>query len=159
MLQIEHDTNWERGRIILRPHPPSSWRVNLWIVALVASLSLSFAIGFALAGAWLILPFAGLEIGALYGLLYYVSLKTRVQEVIQFSDQQIRVQRGRRRPAQEWECQRFWCRLHVLAPHHPWYRSQVCLRCHGEQVELGQFLSDRDKQALIRNLKAFLRHG
>lgn len=157
MLQIEHDTNWDRGRIILRPHPPSSWQANLWIAGLVALLSLSFAVGFALAGAWLILPFAGLEITALFGVLYYVSLKTRVQEVIQFSDSEVRVQRGRRWPAHEWQCQRFWCRLHVWAPPHPWYRSQICLRCHGEQVELGQFLSDRDKQALIRNLKAFLR--
>ncbi|MGD8577261.1 MAG: DUF2244 domain-containing protein, partial [Thiohalophilus sp.] len=80
MLQIEHDTNWRRGRIVMRPHPPSSWRVNLWIAGFVAVLSFTFAIGFALAGAWLILPFAGLEIAALFGLLYYVSVKTRVQE-------------------------------------------------------------------------------
>ena len=51
MLQIEHDTNWRRGRIIMRPHPPSSWRANLWIAGFVAVLTLSFAVGFALAGA------------------------------------------------------------------------------------------------------------
>lgn len=159
MLEIEHDTDWLNGRIILRPHPPPSWRFNLWAAGLVAVLCLSFAIGFALAGAWLILPFAGVEIMALFGLLYYVSLKTRVQEVIQFNDTEVRVQRGRRRPGLEWCCQRFWCRLHVLTPAHPWYSSQIRLRCHDNDVELGQFLSDRDKRALVRNLNAFLRRG
>lgn len=159
MLQIEHDTDWNRGRIILRPHPPSSWQANLWIAGLAALLCLSFAVGFALAGAWLILPFAGLEIMALFGLLYYVSIKTRIQEVILFNDSEIRVQRGRRWPVQDWHCQRFGCRLHVYTPPHPWYSSQVRLRCHGEEMELGRFLSDRDRRALIRNLNAFLSRG
>ena len=159
MLQIEHDTNWRRGRIIMRPHPPSSWRANLWIAGFVAVLTLSFAVGFALAGAWLIVPFAGLEIAALFGLLYYVSVKTRIQEVILFNDNEVRVQRGRRWPASEWNCQRFWCRLHVYSPPHPWYSSQVRLRCHGQEMELGQFLSERDRRALIRNLNAFLTRG
>ncbi|MFO8025990.1 DUF2244 domain-containing protein [Thiohalophilus sp.] len=159
MLQVEHDTGWKRGCIILRPHPPSSWKANLWIVGLAALLCLSFAIGFALAGAWLILPFAGLEVMALFGLLYYVSLKTRVQEVIQFNHQEIRFQRGRRHPVLEWHCPRYWCRLHVTPPAHPWYSSQIHLRCHDKEVELGHFLSDRDKRILVRNLNAFLQRG
>lgn len=159
MLQVEHDTNWRQGRIILRPHPPSSWQTNLWVAGIAALLCLTFAIGFALAGAWLILPFAGLEIMALFGLLYYVALKTRVQEVILFNDTEIRVQRGRRWPIQEWYCQRFWCRLQVDAPTHPWYSSRIRLCCHANAVEIGRFLSDRDKQALIRNLNAFMSRG
>ncbi|MFP3874001.1 MAG: DUF2244 domain-containing protein [Thiohalophilus sp.] len=159
MLQVEHDTHWNRGCIIARPHPPSSWRANLWLVGGAAALCLSFAIGFALAGAWLILPFAGLEIAALFSLLYYVSLKTRVQEVIRFVDNEVLVQRGRREPAVEWHCQRFWCRLRVDAPPHPWYSSQIRLRCQDRELELGRFLSDRDKRALARHLNAFLSHG
>ncbi|TDX99613.1 DUF2244 domain-containing protein [Thiohalophilus thiocyanatoxydans] len=159
MVQVEHDTHWSSGCIIARPHAPSSWQVNLWFVGVAAVLCLSFAIGFALAGAWLILPFAGLEITALFCLLYYVSLKTRVQEVIRFKDNEVWVQRGRRWPTLEWYCQRFWCRLHVYSPSHPWYSSRIELRCQGRELELGQFLSDRDKRALIRNLNAFLSHG
>lgn len=159
MVQVEHDTHWNRGCIIARPHPPSSWQANLWFVGVAAALCLSFAIGFALAGAWLILPFAGLEITALFSLLYYVSLKTRVQEVIRFNDNEVQVQRGRRWPVLEWHCQRFWCRLHVYAPPHPWYSTRIEFRCQGRELELGRFLSDRDKRTLIRNLSAFLSRG
>lgn len=158
MLEIEHDKNWQTGCIILRPHPPISWQANVGIVIATAFLALSSAIGFAFAGAWLILPFAGAEVLALYFLLYYVSLKARVQEVVQFSDTEVRVQRGRRLPISEWSCHRFWCRLHVYTPWHPWYSKRVRLRCHANEVELGNFLSDEEKKILIRELKAFLSH-
>jgi len=158
MLQVERDSHLHTGHIILQPHPPISWRSNVRIVMAVAILAISFGIGFALAGAWLILPFAGLEVLLLFSLLYYVCLKARTQEVVLFSDTEVRVQRGRQLPVSEWCCQRFWCRLSIYTPQHPWYSNRIRLRCHANEVEVGSFLSDKDKQKLVRELKAFLSH-
>lgn len=158
MLDVVHDPQWLTGRIILRPHPPSSWRINLWVVLGIGALALSIATGFAFAGAWLILPFAGLEVMLLLAALYAVSIRCQRREVLSFSESEVVFEKGRHWPVFEWRCQRYWCRLHVYTPEYSWYGSKIQLRCHGQYLELGQFLSETEKQELVRKLTAFLQY-
>lgn len=156
MVNVEYNAETRCGHIVLRPNQAASWRDNR-IFLMVAGLLLTLiAIGFALMGAWLILPFAGLEVMALTGLLWYVFTARSRQEVVHFSEQEIIVEQGRHRPEQIWRCQRPWCRFH-LRRRHPWYPRQLKLRCHQREIEIGSFLNDDERSRLQHYLQDFLR--
>ena len=48
--------------VVVKPNHSATWHQNLWLLAALAIPSLGAGIGFALAGAWPILPLAGLEL-------------------------------------------------------------------------------------------------
>ena len=65
MVSARH--NAEESLIILRPNRSADWRANRNLLLSLAALSCVISTGFALLGAWVILPFAGLEIAVLGG--------------------------------------------------------------------------------------------
>ena len=119
---------------------------------LIGILSACIAGGFALMGAWLILPFAGVEILVLVALLWYVNTVHSRQEVVHFSDSEVVVEKGRNVPVMKWKCQRPWCRLNLYQSH-PWYPQRLKLRCHQREIEIGEFLPESERS----ELRAYLR--
>ena len=66
---ISYDQADREMVVVIKPNHSSTWHQNLWLLAALAVPSLGAGIGFALAGAWPILPLAGLELTALGGAL------------------------------------------------------------------------------------------
>ena len=62
MVKIETNIEDNIHRILLRPNQSSDWKTSLLFILIIAFTCLTIGIGFALAGATMILPFAGLEI-------------------------------------------------------------------------------------------------
>ena len=143
-------------RIILSPNLSANWRTNVKLMYLVTVIAIIVSTGFALAGAWLILPFAGIEVGALFALVYYVSRKCNRKEVIIVSEDSLKVERGYRRPEEQWICDRFWVRAVVGGSSHPWHPDRIILRCRQREIEVGAFLNDKDKQRLVNELRRFV---
>ena len=104
--------------IIAKPNHSSSWRHNLWLLGALAVPSLGAGIGFALLGAWPILPLAGLELAALGGALYWVNWKLEYRHVIRLTDDLITVDKGYFVP------KRRWC-LNDGSPHCGWCQSLI----------------------------------
>ena len=156
LADLQRDTG--SGQLVLLPNRSSSWQNIQRFIIISAALTLLIGVVFALLGAWLILPFAGLEVLALVILLYYVSCKQHCQEVITISDTYITVEKGVRFPRMTWQCERFWCRLYIYSQGHPWYSEQIRLRCQDKEVEVGSFLTVDEKQDLIKKLKQLLPH-
>ena len=80
--------------IFARPDHSYSWRNNLWLLAAIAVPSLGAAIGFALLGAWPILPFAGAELISLGASLYYVNWKLQYRHVITIDEDSVKIDIG-----------------------------------------------------------------
>ena len=81
MIDIQYDQQKQEGWNVFQPNRAVSWRTNQIFLLLIGSLSALIAGGFALLGAWMILPFAGVEILLLVSLLWYVNTIHSRQEV------------------------------------------------------------------------------
>ncbi|RFA39534.1 DUF2244 domain-containing protein [Alkalilimnicola ehrlichii] len=124
--------------------------------ALIALTCLGVAVSLALAGYWLILPFAGVEVMVLYWALHASALRAAQREVIWIGTSEVKVQKGRKRPEQQWLFQRVWTEVHLEPSGHPWYPSRLSLRSRGQEVDIGGFLQENERVALARELKRFI---
>lgn len=156
MVETQIDTARQQGHIILSPNLSARWKSNVVFLYLVSTFTLAIGITFALAGLWLILPFAGLEVMALVWVVYKVAHKCHRIEVIHLSQNNVRVERGYRRPQSSWQSETFWTRMIVARQERPWHPLRVFLRSRNDQIEIGAFLNDEDKRLLIRELRHFV---
>lgn len=156
MVDTQLQPDGTGGRIILSPNLSANWRTNVKLMYLITVIAIIVSSGFALAGAWLVFPFAGIEVGALFAVVYYVSRKCNRKEVISVDEHSLKLERGYRRPEEQWVCDRFWVRAVIGGSSHPWHPDRILLRCRHREVEIGAFLNDEDKERLIAQLRRFV---
>ncbi|MFT4614874.1 MAG: putative membrane protein [Bacteroidia bacterium] len=151
-----------RLMIIARPNQSATWRDNVMLMCALAVPSLGAAIGFALAGAWPILPLAGLELTALCTALYWVCRKLQYRQVITVSDNSVEVDQGYSTPRQHYRFARPNTALSVMPQSHPWDGPQLSIYDRNGSVRLGEFLGRDDclkLQALLEKEMAVRTQG
>ncbi len=153
MVSASFDTRSRIGRIILTPNRSWSWRANLLFLSTFSLVCLVIGTAFVLQGLWLVLPFSLLEAALVAMAFYYCSRRSYRQEVLTFSEDELLIERGIRRPTQRRVFKRLFARVFVRRPRHPWYPTRVAVRSHGQEVEIGEFLNPEDKDLLIRELR------
>tara|TARA_R110002110_G_scaffold146179_2_gene335975 strand:+ start:380 stop:862 length:483 start_codon:yes stop_codon:yes gene_type:complete len=153
MIQVNIDDQTHTGQIILSPNASWSWQANLYLLYTLMAISLTVGIGFALKGAWMILPYSILEIAVLAMCLYVCVQKCNRQEVITVREHEVTIERGIKRPSETWNYHRLWAKFLVKPAKHPWDGQIVSISSHGKELELGSFLNRTDKLELIANLK------
>lgn len=126
-------------------------RRAFWLAALVSAL---IALVFAAVGAWPILPFAGLELAALYVALrrFYREADDYEQVIIQ--GDRLLVECHMKGCVRRFDANRFWTQVIVRESSGG---RQVTLRCHGREIEFGTFLSERARLDAARELRDQLR--
>ncbi len=145
--------------IVARPDQSATWRDNQLVLLALAVPSLGAAILFALAGAWPILPLAGLEMTALAVALYLVNRKLQYRQVITLDGDTVTVDKGFRCPLQSWRFQKRATGLSIVPEAHPWESPAVTLHDRRDSVSLGEFLGRSDTLALIELLRQEIRVG
>jgi uncharacterized membrane protein len=157
MVESNLDISKGQGHIVVCPNMSGQWQTTKLFLWLISSLVLFIATIFALLGLWVILPFAGIEIIALVSLMYWVTHQCRRKQVITLSDNRIFVEAGYTSPGSSWESELFFTRLFVDKPP---YRDgkpvKVFLRGRQQQLEIGEFLNEEDKQKLITELRSVI---
>ena len=142
--------------IIVKPNKSASWRTNLYALIAISIPSLGAAIGFALLGAWPILPFAGAELMALAGALYYVSWNLEYRQVVTVSEQFIRVEKGYFVPKRTWLWARSETAVNVISPKNKWEGPQLWLHNRESRTAIGEFLNKDESEDLLKRLRAEL---
>lgn len=145
--------------IIAQPNCSASWRSNKLALLVLAIPSLGFALGFALLGAWPILPFAGLELMVVGSTLYYVNWKLQYRHVITLSDDSVYIDKGFYAPRQSWKLPRQGTGLAIVPEHHPWEGPELALQRTGESIRVGEFLNRDDSLKLAALLRQEIRVG
>lgn len=159
MVESEHDEKTGEKTIILRPNG-SLTRRQAWGLLIFCGVLMGAIGGLAVAvGAWMVLPFSGLEWLLLAYCLRLSLLKSQEREVITIDDVLVRVEKGRERPLQTYKFQRAWVMLNWMQSPVRGRPSRLTLRLHGKEVEIGQFLVESERQALARQLKVLLNSG
>jgi len=156
MVRAEIDHSTGNGTIILSPNNSASWQFNMLFLASQAVIAGVIAILFLMDGLWLILPFSGLEILALFSGLYLVVRNNFTTEVLRFNDHVLTVERGHTNIENSWEYQRSWTKIFVRKPAFRGHPCKIVIRSYGKELEIGAFLNKSDKEVLIKKLKRII---
>ncbi|EAR21924.1 DUF2244 domain-containing protein [Nitrococcus mobilis] len=156
MVATQYDEKDGSWCLILRPNVALSWRQAKLFLLFTAGVCFAAAGVFALMGMWLILPFVGLEIGALTLALIITAQRAYDTEVVHVSESKVEIDKGRRRPERHWSFDRLWSEVILAGPGHPWYPTRLAVRSRGEQVELGRFLADEERARVAGELRRWI---
>lgn len=139
-------------RLTVRPNCSLSWARTKALFAFFAACLLVVAWWFASLGAWMVLPFAGLELAVLGAGLYFSALAGHRREVIEIDAAELRVLRGGRRLAVIARLPRHWTRASLQADPRRWYPRRVLLTCGGKRLEVGAALVEAEREQLAAML-------
>ena len=139
-------------RIVIRPDRSLTWGQTKIVYLCIATCSLVIAAAFAVMGFWPILPFAGGEMAAL-GIAFYVNALAGTSiQVVTVGTDTVKVEKERPGPRRcAWSFQRAWAKVAV-----DWSAvartSRLVIRSHGNEVVLGEFLTERERKRLAATL-------
>ncbi len=151
MVQI--DSRPQSTRIMLRPNRSISWQQTRWVILAFAGLTLLIATGWSLAGAWMILPFAGLEIGLFSWLMYRVCRNTYQCQVITLDENRIVVEGGISSPVTYREFDSRSAILLVTDPDHEFDGPDLQLEDGDCSLPIGSFLNRSDRLLARKQLE------
>ena len=118
-------------------------------------VSLAIASAWAAMGAWIVVPFACIEIGAL-AVAFVVYGRHAVDfERIVLDAGRVRIESASGPRTRCLECERGWVRVEYTGGR----RGLVRLIARGEAIEIGRFLLEQDRARLAKELRAALRPG
>jgi uncharacterized membrane protein len=123
----------------------------------LVSVSLSIAIfaGYAaLQGAWLVLPFAGLEVLLVLLAFSVIKLHDGDYETIEIAGGAGRFEA---RNAGEVSCLDFNPDWAQVVCHQSGWRCELALRCKGQQIRIGRLMSDEERLSWAQELKHRIR--
>jgi uncharacterized membrane protein len=144
-------------KIIARPNNSLSPHDSVKLLAVMAAVALVIALGFARIGAWLVLPFAGLEILAFAYAFYTVYLHSGDFESITIEDDRVVVEKRNYKETTTTVFQRYWAQVNVrkvVKSKGGHGKSGLFISSHGNEVEFGgNFINDEQRTELARELR------
>ena len=136
----------------LQPNCAMSWRWTKRLFLGVVCCMTVFSAYWVSLGAWLVLPFFGLELLVLGFGLYLSALAGSTREVVHIDGTEVRILRGRGQLKEVATLPRYWTRVVLVQDPRGWYLSRLQLRCHGKQIEIASKLVESERQDLADEL-------
>lgn len=156
MIQCLGNSGETKQGFVIMPNKAMPWPQLVCVYFAIAIVTLSVALYFFFQGLTLILPFAGLELAALGIGLYVSAWRGGVKEVVRVTGDKVSIEIGHDFPERCHELKRPWAKVVLDKPWHNWYPSRLLLRSHGEQVEVGRFLNEEERQGLAKELRKII---
>ncbi|MCW8107186.1 DUF2244 domain-containing protein [Alteromonas ponticola] len=139
-------------RITLQPNRSASWRQSKVFIGVLAVPIFIIALGWSVVGVWIILPFAGLEMGLLTWLMFKVSHQTYHEQVIVINKDVISIETGFRQKNKKCIPRR-GCHVLYKETENDWQLPVVALISQNNEIIIGQFLNLADRQLLKNELQ------
>ncbi len=143
---------------VLLPNRSLNWKAARAAFIVFVAFTAVIAGYFVSKGAWLVLPFAGLELLVLGAGFYLCARYTHSREIIRIESDAIVVQTGHRRPTTEVRIPRAWARIVLSRDRTGWYPSRLLIRSHGRSTEVGSRLVEAERLRLADQLSRVV-HG
>ena len=161
MVSVEEKSN-SNYLITLSPNSSLTGIYRIIFLASISFVCVGIATVFYFFGAYLILPFAGIEIAILL-IAFYLSFKwSSRKELIYISQEVVKIEKGIHKAEYLWEEFRTFTSFQIAKDANKSLR--LSFRSKGDDVIVGDFLNEDDKNILINeirniidelNLKAF----
>ena len=140
--------------MMVRPNCSLSPAARHFSLCFIASISFGIALVFAWLGYWLVLPFAGLEVGLLVWAFRQIDCHADDYEKITVQDDRLLVEMKDAGHVSRHVFNRRWAQV-VLVSDSSGVR-RVELRSHGREVEVGRCLAPAAREALMKELRIHL---
>ena len=138
--------------MVARPNSSLTAKGRVYAVVIIAAISFAVAIGFSLIGAWLVLPFAGIELLAIGYSFYYIHCHSQDYESIVIEGDQISVEKKSYKAVSKMVFNRYWAK--VLLRLTPNGDQMLSLRSHGKEIDFGRsYMTNDQRLELAKQLK------
>jgi uncharacterized membrane protein len=148
-LKYKHDS----VTLILQPNRSANWRQNKIIIVIMAVFVMAIAIAWSVVGVWIVLPFAGFEVGLLAFLMYRVSYSTYQKQIITIHSDKVTFQAGVYYP----DCFHSFCTdellIKTIEAQSEFEQTHITLNDKHHTIVIGQFLNQPDRLATLDHLK------
>ena len=136
----------------VEPNRNLSWQQSKGLFLVLSGCVVLVSLYFASLGAWLVLPFTGLEILLIGGAIYAQSCCAHRRELIRIDRNVIEVGGSRGRQASK-KFPKAWSRVLQTRDPDNWYPSRLLLGSHGEFIEVGKNLIEDERESLADQLR------
>jgi len=143
-------------RFVVHSNCALTWRSTKYLIWFFVACFAAVGVYFASLGAWLVLPFAGLELVVLVAGFYLSALAGHRREVIEVDGSTLRVLSGGRRLQEVARFPAHWTQVMLRRDPRGWYPSRLLLACHGKGVEIGSRLVEGEREELAAGLEDML---
>ena len=135
-----------------RRHNSLSSSDRLFAFGFIALFSLAIAVAFAWLGAWLILPFAGVELVVLFFVVRYIERHAQDYERLTIDGEMVQMEVFDGGRVDRREFNRRWAQVVCERD-----GSRLALRSHGREVVFGRHLTGEQRLSVARTLTEQLR--
>ena len=150
---VQHDYHNGFPVITLLPNRSASWAQTRLFVLAVCTTTLFIGGFMAFIGAWMVLPFSGVEALLVAYLFYRVCQSTYQRQVITCGNETVLVEFGTHFPKRSWHLERQRTRLSVDDAAHPLSPPTLVIADSSHSIELGRFLNKDDKEEALKTLR------
>ncbi len=138
--------------LIARPNNSLSVEGRALVLGSLLFLSLAISVAFAFYGAWLVLPFTGVEMAVLVVAFAYMQRHAADYESIAIDGDRVLIERWETGSNRRYEFNRHWAQV-VIHRERAAGSTVVALRSHGREIEFGQHLTEPQKLAVAQTLR------
>lgn len=153
MAYISEWTKDDEAVIVLRPSRSMNWKQNKAVVLVVAAVVGSVAVPMAFLGFWPVLPFAGLEVAALWYALYLTQRKLMVAEKLTIRQTEICIERGIESVDESLVIPRQWSRLCYRKSEEFFDIGELSIRWHANRALIARSLGEAGREEAFEALK------
>ncbi len=152
MVQLEKYDN--SVALLLTPNRSLTWAEAKLIIAFMVAVVMIIALAWTFVGAWVVLPFAGVEVGLFAVLMYKVTRSTYLKQLVVFTDHEITVEMGISRRQFKDSIPRFGTDIYYSETERDWHTPKITLQNGNRSIQIGQFLNADDMVVLREQIES-----
>ncbi|MBT0587469.1 DUF2244 domain-containing protein [Alteromonas oceanisediminis] len=153
---ISTDYQGDDVMITLTPNRSASWSHTKYLMAIMVFFVMVIALAWGIVGAWVILPFAGIEVGLLAYIMYRVSQATYRSETVKVTANEVTYVRGKLSGKSQRSyitLSRDELHIDVIETENNWCLPDIRLITPEHTISVGSFLNLPDRQQLTDLLR------
>lgn len=141
--------------IELTPNRSVTWQQTKWIILLMVVFIMIIAIAWTFVGAWVVLPFAGLEVGLFAYLMYRVSKFTYSKQVLFIDDSSVIVEYVHSKQKERKVFNKNGLHVAYSESEMDWELPKIAFKGNDYEFEIGTFLNLNDRKKLASLLENY----
>lgn len=146
MVVTTYDNN--NTIITLSPNCSATWQQTKWVIMVMVFVVMLIALAWTFVGAWIVLPFAGFEVGLFAYLMYRVSVYTHTKQIIHISPTSVDIKIGYLKKQTHTHLPRAQLDVFYSETENNWELPRIALCNAQHKLEVGSFLNLDDRKLL-----------
>jgi len=147
--------NEGKYEVVAKPNCSLSKQGRLYAVLAVSVFSLMISIFFCFFGAWMVLPFTGLECLAVAAAFYYMQCHSKDYESITIQDSELTIQKRSYKTVTQQSFNRYWAKVYLHDLPNGNHDVRVC--SHGKELSFGRrSMDDEQRIQLAKELNQYV---